>query len=529
MGKFLILSDGGYGHGLALRLKAEGHEAKLKVFGSDNNGLGEGIVDCACDYEVGETIVVDCTGFGHILEAFRDSDVRTFGGGVFADKLEADRLFSEEVFTDADIDTPLSFRANGWDEAKKLVKKVSEQSEKVVLKPEGNLSGVVPSFVASDAEEALEYIDRFERKAGDGEASLTIQEFIKGVAFSTEGWFNGSEWVDGMFNHTIERKQFLTGDLGPSTGCTGNLVWACDADDPVVKKTLLKLTDRMRKHRYVGAIDVNTVVSSKGIYALEFTPRFGYDAFPTLLTSLCEFDFGAFIDDLSRGDLPKVELAPGYAAGIRLSIPPWPAEQYHADAGVKIRGFSEEDKEWFYPYEVQLVDGELQSSNGFGILGVVNGCAESISGAFAKAYRIVTKLKIQDLQYRTDLTQVCFKDFLELFSILGSDAENEGWIGVDLDGTLASYGGWSEDIGEPVPKMVQRVKRWLYEGKDVRVLTARGAVGEGKWDQICKIHDWLMEHVGVPLEITSEKDPQMIRLYDDRVVQVDANEGTLVR
>jgi len=38
-----------------------------------------------------------------------------------------------------------------------------------------------------------------------------------------------------------------------------------------------------------------------------------------------------------------------------------------------------------------------------------------------------------------------------------------------------------------------------------------------------------MEHVGVPLEITSEKDPQMIRLYDDRVVQVDANEGTLVR
>jgi hypothetical protein len=75
--------------------------------------------------------------------------------------------------------------------------------------------------------------------------------------------------------------------------------------------------------------------------------------------------------------------------------------------------------------------------------------------------------------------------------------------------------------------MVQRVKRWIREGKEVRVLTARGSIPEGKYEQICKIYDWIAEHIGEPIEVTHEKDPEMIRLYDDRVVKVDANEGTL--
>lgn len=37
--------------------------------------------------------------------------------------------------------------------------------------------------------------------------------------------------------------------------------------------------------------------------------------------------------------------------------------------------------------------------------------------------------------------------------------EHKGWIGVDLDGTLAHYEGWKgvEHIGEPIPAMVERI------------------------------------------------------------------------
>ena len=52
------------------------------------------------------------------------------------------------------------------------------------------------------------------------------------------------------------------------------------------------------------------------------------------------------------------------------------------------------------------------------------------------------------------------------------------WIGVDLDGTLAQYGGWKgpDTIGDPVPMMKERVMKWLNEGAEVRIFTAEDVV-----------------------------------------------------
>jgi hypothetical protein len=105
--------------------------------------------------------------------------------------------------------------------------------------------------------------------------------------------------------------------------------------------------------------------------------------------------------------------------------------------------------------------------------------------------------------------------------------ELRGWIGVDLDGTLALYDGWKgeENIGDPVPLMLQRVKDWLAHGMEVKIFTARAGNGE---KQICLIQEWCEKH-GLPrLEVTNIKDFSMIRLYDDRCVRVQENTGILV-
>ena len=52
-----------------------------------------------------------------------------------------------------------------------------------------------------------------------------------------------------------------------------------------------------------------------------------------------------------------------------------------------------------------------------------------------------------------------------------------GWIGVDLDGTLAKYGIWDGSIGEPIPLMVERVKIWIALGVEVKIFTARVGFG----------------------------------------------------
>jgi hypothetical protein len=101
-----------------------------------------------------------------------------------------------------------------------------------------------------------------------------------------------------------------------------------------------------------------------------------------------------------------------------------------------------------------------------------------------------------------------------------------GWIGVDLDGTVAEYHGWVEDgkIGKPVPKMLARVKRWLKEGKHVKIVTARVAADHDGSERR-KIQAWCQEHLGRALEITNKKDYGMIELWDDRAVEVRTNTG----
>lgn len=110
-----------------------------------------------------------------------------------------------------------------------------------------------------------------------------------------------------------------------------------------------------------------------------------------------------------------------------------------------------------------------------------------------------------------------------------------GWIGVDLDGTLAHYDEWRgvKHIGEPVPAMLERVRGWLAEGREVRIFTARVCDNDDLPDapMVARgiIRNWLFEHGltvgGVPLQVTNVKDYQMVELWDDRAVQVEQNTG----
>ena len=105
-----------------------------------------------------------------------------------------------------------------------------------------------------------------------------------------------------------------------------------------------------------------------------------------------------------------------------------------------------------------------------------------------------------------------------------------GWIGVDLDGTLAEYHGWKgeDHIGNPIPAMVERVKQWLADGVTVKIFTARVAFPsntEFVETQTAFIQDWCEKHIGARLPVTCMKDFAMSELWDDRCVEVEINTG----
>ncbi len=125
---------------------------------------------------------------------------------------------------------------------------------------------------------------------------------------------------------------------------------------------------------------------------------------------------------------------------------------------------------------------------------------------------------------------------------------SRGYIAVDLDGTIAEYdhGNWKgpEYIGAPIPLMLERVKKWLIDGEEVRIFTARVYpimyihpddrlaffVGANERETqaaqaAIAIQNWCQEHLGTKLPITCCKDYQMKELWDDRAVQVVPNTG----
>jgi len=114
---------------------------------------------------------------------------------------------------------------------------------------------------------------------------------------------------------------------------------------------------------------------------------------------------------------------------------------------------------------------------------------------------------------------------------------HDGWIGVDFDGTLAVYEKWegADVTGAPIERMVERVKAWIAEGQNVRIVTARVYAPNNNArrqyeaaQSMIAIQNWCLFFLGKMLPVTCVKDFAMIELWDDRCVQVNRNEGTLV-
>ncbi len=107
-------------------------------------------------------------------------------------------------------------------------------------------------------------------------------------------------------------------------------------------------------------------------------------------------------------------------------------------------------------------------------------------------------------------------------------------IAVDLDKTLAFYkSGYYLTfgplyIGDPIPKMVARVKKWLREGITVRIYTARVAEAPENHtlDEVIRaIENWCLLHIGEILEITCTKTPDIDEFWDDKGIGIIENTG----
>jgi len=109
-------------------------------------------------------------------------------------------------------------------------------------------------------------------------------------------------------------------------------------------------------------------------------------------------------------------------------------------------------------------------------------------------------------------------------------------IAVDLDGTMAQYNGREHidynpsKVGQPIPRMIARIKAWLNAGMDVVIFTARVHPSNGKDEvAVCEkaIKKFCKDTIGQELEITCEKRPTFVEIWDDRAVRVIKDSGVI--
>jgi hypothetical protein len=103
------------------------------------------------------------------------------------------------------------------------------------------------------------------------------------------------------------------------------------------------------------------------------------------------------------------------------------------------------------------------------------------------------------------------------------------WVGVDLDGTLSRDDAAGHflppyPLGEPIPEMIAMVKSLLAAGVTVKIFSARACEPE----TIPIIQAWAEKHGLGQLEVTNQKDYDLIRFYDDRAIQMVPNRGQSV-
>ena len=406
--KILLFAKDLTGIPLALRFISEGHE--VLVWTRENTLAGKGLVDITRDKKKAlafkaDFTLTDSSGLGHMCDAW---PTKVYGGSKLHDTLEFERGISNDLAEAVGMSVPKRFSTKSFEEARRYVKR---NKKPVVIKLEGEkYAGSTATFVSKEAEEAEEVLLAYEKKYPGAE--ILVQDKVEGIEISTAGFFNGEKFLPTYY-HTLERKKLLTGDLGPSVGCAGDVVWNT-RENWIVKKTLGKLEKALGKLGFQGEIDVNGIVSGNQVYFLEFTPRFGYNASLSWFNTL-EGGVANFLYDLHLGRATDVPAKEGFGTSVSVYIPPYPAK--HGDTMEKdVPILHLDDLLWFNPFDLWMKeDGTLQSAGFGGWIGSPAVFNENLDKGLEENYKRIKEVKIPNLGYRTDIGVNAKESLLELF------------------------------------------------------------------------------------------------------------------
>ena len=311
--RFAIISAEGCSLSLWARLMDEGEEVLVWIVPRPQREVGLGLVPLIGSFEAlaawgmerrDSVFIFDCSGQGDKADWLRKRGHLVVGGGGFMDKLEQQRQWGERIAKEVGGLMPETVEHTTISDSIKWLSK-HDDGRGWYFKSNKYL-GADATQGKPDVESMVRYLEFVKAKNGD-RISHILQEKIDGVDISTAAYWGGRSWVYPL-EGTIEHKKFMDNDIGPSTGCSFNVVWWYDNYPRIAEE--LRWNELAENFRKIGAppglYDINALVSKKDGHArfLEWTPRFGYDSEPTAWRGLTG-GIGQFFYSLARGSTQR--------------------------------------------------------------------------------------------------------------------------------------------------------------------------------------------------------------------------------
>jgi phosphoribosylamine---glycine ligase len=405
--KFLFVSLEALSLDLTYRVLQEGHEVKLFVQNETEKDVGDGFVEKVDKWEdhIGwaEVIVFDDIGFGKAADKLRSEGKKVVGGSAYTDRLESDREFGQNELARAGVSTLQGRTFSDFEEA---VKFVQSNPSRYVIKPSGKAQNEKELlFVGQEADgnDVINVLAHYKKHWSNKIRIFQIQQFASGVEVAVGAFFNGKEFVKPV-NVNFEHKRLFPGDIGPSTGEMGTLVfWT--RRSKIFELTLEKMKQQLIESHYVGYIDINCIANEGAIYPLEFTSRFGYPTISIHMEGVTG-EWGRFLYLIACGEEVTLETKKGFQIGVVIAVPPFPFtddrtfRKFSEDAIVL---FKKQDTAGVHLGEVKKDGNDWRIAGRSGYALVVTGSGITTEEARTQAYHRVANIMIPNMFYRTDI------------------------------------------------------------------------------------------------------------------------------
>jgi phosphoribosylamine--glycine ligase len=414
----LIIGGGAREHAIAWKLAQSPRVEKISLApgnGGTANNIDiaatdiDGLLHWATENQPDLTIVgpEDPLSMG-IVDRFQAAGLRIFGPTRAAAQIESSKIFSKQFMARHDIPTAPFEVFN--DPRQAIGYLLTEGERKLAIKADGLAAGkgVFVTDCAHDAELAVKAL-MVDRTMGEAGSQILIEQGLDGSEMSLMVFSDGKTVVPMLLSQ--DHKRVYDKDQGPNTGGMGAYTLAPQLFDvpDLVAKLVQPAIDGLRSEGtpFVGVLFAGLMMTTDGIFMLEFNGRFG-DPETEVVLPLLKTDLLDVFEACINGTLDQIALEwqAGTAATVILASGGYPGAY---EKGKPITGLDQVPDNVIVFHAGTKRQGDQVVTAGGRVLAVTS-TGHDLLTALARAYAGVKAIHFEGVQYRSDIGARALKD-----------------------------------------------------------------------------------------------------------------------